>query len=150
MSETPQVKPEPTRKRKFLVPVILLVGLGLGALSAMNLRLEFRGSLFGPSGIYFEERIYEYLQFHIILSTISLTLLLSLIVVYSRSYIQTRANFMLGLLVVLFALFLEGLLTYPLLHLLITGSVTIDTFYSPISDMFTVIAYSVFLYLSLE
>lgn len=150
MSAEPQVQPKHKMKYKLIVPLILLVGLVIGGLSAMDLRLEFPGGPFGPSGIYFKFRIYEYLQFHIILSTISLSLLLSLIVVYSRSYIQTKANFMLGLLVVLFALFLRGLLTYPLFHLLVTGNVTIDTFYSPISDIFTVIAYSVFLYLSLE
>ena len=77
MSEAPQVQPESQKKHRLVVPVILLVGLGLGALSAMNLRLEFPGGPFGPSGIFFEEHIYEYLQFHIILSTISLTLLLS-------------------------------------------------------------------------
>lgn len=148
MTETPQQKS--TKKHKLLVPAVLLAGLALGSLSAMNLKFEFPGGPFGPSGLYFEERIYEYLQYHIVFSTISLALLLSLIIVYARSYLQTKANFMLGLLVVLLALFLEGLLTYPLLHLFMTGRVVIDTFYSPISDVFTIVAYSVFLYLSLE
>ena len=150
MTETPQEQPKTRRKNRLLVPLVLLAGLALGTLSALNLSIEFPGGPFGPSGLYFQVRIYEYLQYHIVFSTISLALLLSLIVVYTRSYMQTRANFMLGLLIVLFALLLEGLLTYPLLHLLIEGSVTIDAYYSPISDIFTVIAYSVFLYLSLE
>ena len=150
MTETPIVQPKSSGKHRLLVPLVLLAGLALGTLSALNLNLEFPGGPFGPSGLYFKERIYEYLQYHIIFSTVSLALLLSLIAVYTRSYMQTKANFMLGLLIVLFALLLEGLLTYPLLHLMIEGNVTIDAYYSPISDIFTVVAYSVFLYLSLE
>lgn len=147
MNET---QAQPGTKYKFLVPVVLLVGFAIGILLALNLKLEFPGGPFGPSGIYFEEHVYEYLQFHIILSTIGLTLLVSLIVVYSRSYLKTKANFMFGLLIVLFALFLQSLVTNPLLHLVVTGNVVIDTFYSPISDIFTIVAYFVFLYLSLE
>lgn len=150
MTEIPQAQPKSSGKHRLLVPLVILAGLALGSLSAMNLTIEFPGGPFGPSGLYFQERIYEYLQYHIILSTISLALIISLIAVYTRSYLQTKANFMLGLLIVLFALLLEGVLTYPLLHLLLTGSVTIDAYYSPISDIFTVIAYSVFLFLSLE
>ena len=55
------------------------------------------------------------LEFHIILSTIGMALLVALILVYARTYQQTKANFILGLLVVLFALLLQSLLTYPLL-----------------------------------
>ncbi len=50
-----------------------------------------------------------FLEFHIILSTVGMALLVALIVVYARTYVQTKANFILGLLVVLFALLLQAL-----------------------------------------
>ena len=133
----------------LIVPLLILVGAILGIVSGLNLEREFPRNGFPPIP-GFGYGPFEYLQYHVVLSTVSLVLLLALIVVYSRSYIHTRANFMLGLLVVLFALLLEGMLRSPLLHLYLTGTVEIDAFYSPVSDVFTIIAYSVFLYLSLE
>lgn len=150
MTESHQTQPKARRRSvKFIVPLLILVGAVVGVVSALNLQLEFPRNGFPPIP-GFGHGPFEYLQYHVVLSTISLVLLSALIVVYSRSYVQTRANFMLGLLVVLFALLLEGMLRSPLLHLYLTGSVEIDAFYSPVSDVFTIIAYSVFLYLSLE
>lgn len=77
-----------------------------------------------------------------------MALLVALIIVYARTYLQTKANFILGLLVVLFALLLQALLTYPVILELETGF-AIEVF-SPVADVFTIIAYTVFLYLSLE
>ena len=58
---------------------------------------------------------------------------------------------MLGLIVVLLALLLQNLLNYPILHPYIDNtpleSMTIS---SPVADAFTILAYTVFLYLSLE
>ena len=150
MTEAPQTQPKARRRLvKLFVPLLILVGAILGLVPALNLEREFPRNGFPPIP-GFGYGPFEYLQYHVVLSTVSLVLLLALIVVYSRSYIQTRANFMLGLLVVLFALLLEGMLRSPLLHLYLTGTVEIDAFYSPVSDVFTIIAYSVFLYLSLE
>ena len=89
---------------------------------------------------------------HIILSTVSIALLASLLLVYTRTYVQTRANFALGIFVVLLALLFEAILAYPILQLLL-GPVSSSEFSSPlptIASIFTVVAYSVFLYLSLE
>jgi hypothetical protein len=147
MGETPD-KIEPSRSSlKLIVPIIILVGALVGLVSALNLQGEFPRN---PFGFPAPGEPYQYLQTHVILSTISLALLAALVVVYSRSYMVTRANFMLGLLVVLFALLLEGLLQYPLLHLAMNFNVGGSDFSSPVADLFTIIAYSVFLYLSLE
>jgi hypothetical protein len=135
---------------KLLVPIIVLIGAVIGLISALDLQTEFPSNGFGPPVPGQGFGPYEYLQYHIILSSISLALLAALIVVYANSYTKTRANFLLGLLVVLFALLLQGLLENPLLHLFMNGTVVIDAFYSPVSDLFTIVAYSVFLYLSLE
>lgn len=148
MTESPVTTKTPRSSIKLLVPIILLVGAVIGLVSALDLQTEFPRNGFGPPGPSFGP--YEYLQFHIVLSSISLALLAALLVVYANSYAKTRANFLLGLLVVLFALLLQALLQYPLLHLIMNSTVEIDAFYSPVSDAFTIVAYSVFLYLSLE
>lgn len=91
------------------------------------------------------------LEYHSILSTVSIALLVSLLFVYARIYTQTRANFILGLFIVLLALLLQNLLQYPLLHPFIDNTpLEVAGFSSPVSDIFTIIAYTVFLYLSLE
>lgn len=89
---------------------------------------------------------------HIIFSTVGIALLASLLVAYARTYKQTKANFALGIFIVLLALLFEGILDYPILQLSL-GPVSASEFSSPlptIADIFTVIAYAVFLYLSLE
>ncbi len=89
---------------------------------------------------------------HIILSTVSIALLVSLVIVYTRIYRQTKANFALGIFIVLLALLLEAIFTYPILQLYISGIPTSDLYYSlpTLGDILTILAYSVFLYLSLQ
>lgn len=135
--------------RKLIVPIVILAGAAVGLTAALNLQNEFPSDDIGLPFPGQSSLPYEYLQYHVVLSTISLALILVLIVLYANTYVKTRANFMLGLVVVFFALFLQGILQYPLLHLLMNG-VEQGTFFSPVSDLFTIVAYSVFLYLSLE
>jgi hypothetical protein len=131
---------------KLWVPIVILVGTVIGIIS-YEIATEISGfPHFNRFGQPFGPDVY--LEFHIILSTVGMALLVALIVVYIRTYLQTRANFILGLLVVLFALLLQALLTYPVLLELETGF-AIEVF-SPVADVFTIIAYTVFLYLSLE
>jgi len=134
---------------KLWVPIVLFIGTVCGIISyeiaseyTRFPHFPFRGpGLIGPD---------IFLEIHIILSTIGIALLVALIVVYARTYMQTRANFILGLLVVLFALLLQSVLTYPvLLELEVAQGFAIVVF-SPVADVFTIIAYTVFLYLSLE
>ena len=132
------------------MPIVILIGAVIGIASALNLRVEFPRTDFGPTVSGQNVGPLEFLQYHIVLSMISMIILVALIAVYSRSYIQTRANFMFGLLVVLFALLLQGLLQNPLAHLMISPNLEAENFYSPVSDVFTIVAYAVFLYLSLE
>ena len=89
-------------------------------------------------------------ELHIILSTASVALLLALLVVYARTYLQTKANFIFGLLVVLFALLLQALTTFPVILGIAEHQPILPEFTSNLADIFTIIAYTVFLYLSLE
>ena len=100
---------------------------------------------------------YEMLRaFHIILSTVGIALIIALIIVYARTYIQTRANFIFGLLIVLFALLLQAILTYQVFINFLghgpgpeIGEFALN-FSSLVADIFMIVAYTAFLYLSLE
>jgi hypothetical protein len=139
-------KKKGTTVGKLWVPIVIFVGTVMGIV-AYVVATEISGfPHFNRFGQFFGPDVY--LEFHIILSTVGMALLVALIVVYARTYLQTKANFILGLLVVLFALLLQSLLTYPVLLELETGF-AIEVF-SPVADVFTILAYTVFLYLSLE
>lgn len=136
---------------KLWLPIVLLVGLVSGLLlyfwSSLNTyyyfgfqRVPFQPG-FGPE---------TFGELHIILSTVSISLLIALLVVYGRTYLQTKANFMFGLLVVLFALLLQALTTFPIVLGIAEHQPILPQFTSNLADAFTIIAYSVFLYLSLE
>jgi hypothetical protein len=138
--EKVQSKKTSSFSAKFWVPAVLLIGTVAGILSNLYTLSTF--AQFGrTSGAT------AFLEYHAVLSTISIALLVALLVVYGKTYTQTKANFMLGLIVVL----LQNLLNYPILHPYIDNtpleSMTIS---SPVSDAFTILAYTVFLYLSLE
>jgi len=130
---------------KLWVLVVLAIGIGTGVLlsaftAARELAFDFYRFRF----------IEPVLASRIVLSTTSIALLVALIVVYVKVYRETKANFSLGLLVVLFALLLRSLLSYPLV-LLLAGTIPLGpgTFLSS-AEIFTVVAYAIFLYLSLE
>jgi hypothetical protein len=136
------------RPSKAWVPVVIFLGALIGAISYYISSQSSQFPRFGGPGEPYGADVS--LEFHIILSTIGMALLVALIVVYARTYQQTKANFILGLLVVLFALLLQSLLTNPLLlELELTPRFAFAVF-SPVADVFTIIAYAVFLYLSLE
>lgn len=146
MTTTTEIRPPSDASRhlsKLWVPVVLLIGVLLGvALSS-----------FVPEGIrprFGRFPLVPELRFHVIFTTVEAVLLLALIVVYVRFYAQTRANFALGLVIVLMALFLNSFFSHPFLEGLI-GPVPFGLGYLvPFADIFTIAAYTVFLYLSLE
>ncbi len=131
---------------KLWVPFVVLIGAIFGFLSYIEVSSQF--PFFPPFERRFEFEISQ--EFHIILSTIGIALLVALLVVYARTYRETRANFILGLLIVLFALLLQAILTSPLFFIFMTFTAFPPEFYSPLADVLTIIAYAVFLYLSLE
>jgi len=131
------------------VPVVLLVGLGWGlilsALSEEPREVRFAGyrgfTYFNPNPLF---------ELHIVLSTITVALLVSLVIVYVKVYLETKANFALGLLLVLGALLLQTLLSYPVLIGLAGPPPFGPGYYGLSADVLTIGAYTIFLYLSLE
>lgn len=138
------------------VIIVLAIGAMVGLISylaiAPHIVVLTPGPPFGDFGHLPDRGLLTVLAWHIILSTVSIALLVSLVVVYGRTYSQTRANFALGILIVLIALLLQQLFTYPVFQLILVGStlLTRTPVYDFAADVFTIVAYSIFLYLSLE
>lgn len=89
-------------------------------------------------------------DYDVILSTVGITLLLALLVVYGRVYGDTKANFSLGLIVVLLALLFQSILTSPLVFGVFGQTSDGLGIFLALADIFKVVAFAVFLYLSLE
>lgn len=132
---------------RLWVPFVVLVGALIGSLLYIIQISDLdyiRRFPFEPLGLA------TFIEFHIILSTIGISLLVALVVVYLRMYRETKANFVLGLLVMLFALLLHSILTSPVFEDFMVRLPLRADLSSPIADVFTVVAYGIFLYLSLE
>jgi len=145
------------RISKVWVPVILLIAVLLGLLLAQTVPAPPvcpAGYICYPYPVYlYWLSIQRALMLHVILSTMEIVLLVSLVAVYIKVYADTRANFSLGLVIVLGALTVHSFLSYPLVVNYVFNDVEPILFGSvffPYTDLLTIIAYSVFLYLSLE
>lgn len=148
MTEVPasgaMTKPQ-RRISKIWVLGVLAFGIVLGILLALTVRLDFLRA--GP-GQFFLLSIQRALQLHVILSTIEMVLLFSLVIVYLKIYSETRANFSMGILIVLFALLVHSILSFPLTVDDIGPVLLGSGAFFPYPDIFTIIAYAIFLYMS--
>jgi hypothetical protein len=149
-NENAPALPAPPKARKISPAawVALTLAVGIAAGLALSLLAPVPGTGPGPRppGMRFD----THADFDVLLSTVSIALLSALVVVYLRTFRQTRANFALGLVVVLFALLLESLVASPVL----IGAFghpfgALATFFL-IADVFKSAAFAVFLYLSLQ
>jgi ABC-type anion transport system duplicated permease subunit len=134
--------------QKLLVPLVLIVGLLVGELISYVSAVpeDKRGDPFRHFPEHFTDPLFG---LHIVFTTIEVALLISLLVIYLRTYAETRARFALGLVVVLGAFLVQALLSYPLVAGLL-GPVNMGPgLSSQISDVVTICAYTIFLYLSL-
>jgi hypothetical protein len=147
-AEQPAATPRRARgASKLWVPVVLALGLAIGSLLAQVIPTPQYD--FGPDS-FFLLSIHYALVLHVLLSTLELVLISSLVIVYANVYAETRANFSLGILIVLAALLLHSVFSYPLLVNEVGPVLMGSGLLFPYTDILTVVAYSVFLYLSLE
>jgi hypothetical protein len=161
MTSPPQAKERgPRFAQKLWVPVVLIVGFLLGELIYTIIITEQSpytggrqgppfGFPYGPNHFPYFERDPSF-QFHVVLTTLEVALLVALVAVYARMYVQTKASFSLGLVVFLGALLIQALLSYPILLGFIGPIYLGPGLTSEFADVVTVCAYTVFLYLSLE
>jgi hypothetical protein len=141
-------KAQPIRRgpTKLWLPIVWAIGIVVGLVLSYFVSAPSGFRRFGYPPFPFPEII----TLHMALSTVSIALLVALAVIYFRMYAETGARFALGIGVVLFALLIQSVLQYPLV-LGAVGAFPIG--HGPFlsfADLFTIAAYSIFLYLSLE
>jgi len=125
----------PWRLGRKWVPAVLAIGAAVGfGLSLVP----------SPSGGSLGRNL------HVFLSAIIVALLVVLFAVYLKVYRDTRARFALGLLVVLGLFLFQAVLIFPLLLGAFGERLEGGERFLPIGDALFVIAFSIFLYLSLE
>ena len=140
------------RSRRIWVPIILAVSIVVGFVLAETVPSPPvcpEGYICPPFYFYLLS-VQRALMLHVMLSTIELILLLSLVAVYIRVYSATRANFSLGLAIVFIVLTIHSFLSHPLVVNKVEPVLFGSGLFFPYIDLLTIIAYSVFLYLSLE
>ncbi len=145
--------PEPEKQSggtaKVWVPIVLIVGILAGVILAA-LPLPTTTGTSPGRGPGWHLALSTPSDYGVILSTVGIVLLVALLVVYSRIYADTKANFALGLVIVLLALLLQSVLTSPLVFTAFgQTSDGLGTFLA-FADLFKIVAFTVFLYLSLE
>jgi hypothetical protein len=144
----PAVAPKKSTVGKLWVVIVLLAGLLAGVLMSdlATLPEEYRVPFFRGVPVFNPDPL---IKLHIVLTTVEVALLVSLVIVYLKVYSETHANFALGLVIVLSALFLQTLFSYPLI-LGTQGVILVPGTLTTLADFLTIGAYTVFLYLSLE
>ncbi len=120
---------------RWWVLIVLAIGAAVG---------------FGLSFLPAPAPVFPLRPVHVILSAMIVALLLSLLIVYAKVYVDTNARFALGLVVVLALLLFETLLVFPPLLMPFGLGEERPFHLLPFSDALAVGAYAVFLYLSLE
>jgi len=137
---------------KIWLPIVLAVGIVVGLGLSYYLPAPFGYWRFGPPGGPFRgpSEFQEILTLHTVLSTVSVALLVALAIIYVKVYAETGARFALGLVIVLFALLIQALVQYPLFLGLSGPFDEGQGPYLSFADLFTITAYAIFLYLSLE
>jgi hypothetical protein len=129
--------------------VLLVVGVGLLVGTALAFVIHVPvGPAPGPGGPPGPSQ--SVVQAALVVSTVNIALLAALLVVYARSYRSTRASFLLGLWVFLFALLLANLLVSPLLIVAFDAGPGGFGRLLTLGQLLTAVALSIFLYLSLE
>jgi hypothetical protein len=140
-------KPSQIERRgptKLWLPVVLAVGVLVGLVLWYYAPEPFRFMRFVSPDF---QEIY---LLHTILSTTSIALLVALTLIYVRVYAQTGARFALGITMVLFALLVQSLFQYPLILGFAGPFPGGQGAFLSFADVFTITAYTIFLYLSLE
>lgn len=150
MTEQP-LAPAPSKPQRGIskawVIVVLVAGILLGVLLAFS--IPSAPLRLGP-GRFFLLSAVRALQLHVVLTTVEMVLLFSLVLVYVKIYSETKANFSMGILIVLFALLVHSVLSYPLAVNQIGPILLGSGAFFPYPDLLTIVAYTIFLYLSLE
>jgi|SRR3990170_516655 len=133
---------------KLWVPAALIAGVAAGILlSALPSPSGGRWPGRGPAwALHFETAA----DVDVVLSTVGAALLIALVLVYARTYRETKAVYALGLTVVLVALLVETILTSPLVYGAFGEAAGGLATYLLLANVFKIGAFTGLLYLSLQ
>jgi len=141
--------------KKLRLGLLVAVILGLiiiGYFGAVSLPLVGRPP--HPEGSFIEPpspgQLRTYLTIRAIVSTVNAGLAIFLLMVYIGIYLKTRAKFTVGLIIFTITLLLYALTSNPLLVVLVTARPFAFNVFAGVSELFTTIALTILLYLSLE
>ncbi len=139
--------PRPPRAVPAIVWVLVAVALGLVAGSVLAIATPAPthppGPHQGPAPAVGN-------QLPLFVSGLDLVLLVALLVVYLRTFSETRARFALGLVIFLVVLLFEAIVSSPALFGALGYAPGNLGFFFLLSDVLEAIALAIFLYLSLE
>jgi len=146
-------KPKMDPKAKALA--ILFTLLILGAIIGIIISMVSLGFLKGKFGSIEGARvIWRVFADNYMLGTIiicmNLSLLLGLLGSYASSFRKTKSSFLLGLVLFLGVLFVQSLLSLPILGILLTNSGYQSGLFSILPNMFETIALIILFHLSME
>jgi hypothetical protein len=149
--EEPTKKEDKSYLQKLWVPVVLGLGFLVGEAISYGTGVPQPEGGMGMFGGRFHPFPSDPLfGYHVVFTTMEVALLVALVVIYGKMYLETKANFALGLVFVLIALLVQALLSNPILEDLVISPPFGAGYLTPAADVFTICAYTVFLYLSLD
>ncbi|MCK5309926.1 MAG: hypothetical protein KAJ64_04705, partial [Thermoplasmata archaeon] len=110
---------------------------------------EYPNQISPPDRLDPEDRD-RYISTKVAFCMINLVLSSILIMIYVKVYRETKAEFTIGLIIMMFSLFLYALLSNPLLPILFGYKVFGIGPFSMLPDLFSMVALSILLYLGLK
>ncbi|MCK5397602.1 MAG: hypothetical protein KAJ33_05075 [Thermoplasmata archaeon] len=142
--------------KKILVAMIILLIMTAGLIGVLLANTyydapdrEYPNQISPPDRLDPEDRD-RYISTKVAFCMINLVLSSILIMIYVKVYRETKAEFTIGLIIMMFSLFLYALLSNPLLPILFGYKVFGIGPFSMLPDLFSMVALSILLYLGLK
>ena len=143
------MKINPTAKSTLIMVVLLLVGLIFGAIVANKTFSKIEKRMEEKYGKRITEAAKQMYIFRTVIVAINIFLLLGLLALYVNSFLKTSSNFMLGLSIFVAVLFIQSILSLPILHAAF-GAIPSFSLVGTLSNIFETIALVILFYLSME
>ncbi|HEB37255.1 MAG TPA: hypothetical protein ENI14_01140 [Thermoplasmatales archaeon] len=143
------MRDNPTAKFTLIIVALLLAGLIFGAIIANKTFSKIEKRIEEKYGRRVVEAVKQTYIFKTVIVAINIFLLLGLLALYISSFIKTSSNFMLGLSIFIGVLFIQSILSLPILHAAL-GAIPSFGLLGVLSNIFETIALVILFYLSME
>ena len=143
------MRDNPTAKFTLIIVALLLAGLIFGAIIANKTFSKIEKRIEEKYGRKVVEAVKQTYIFKTVIVAINIFLLLGLLALYISSFLKTSSNFMLGLSIFIGVLFIQSILSLPILHAAL-GAIPSFGLLGALSNIFETIALVILFYLSME